>query len=83
MNFLRWVNAVFKEQEQKGSCFKYSHILTPPWNHEQRIRANLYRGAAAAFISLSPEIVLVVTQGQTQVHGCWHHHGCETQAGVL
>ena len=44
MNFLRSVNAVFRKQKWRGSCFKYSYILTSTLNQEKHRIAHSCKG---------------------------------------
>ena len=44
MNFLRSVNAVFRKQKWRGSCFKYSYILTSTLNQEKHRMAHSCKG---------------------------------------
>ena len=44
MNFLHSVNAVFRKQKWRGSCFKYSYILTSTLNQEKHRMAHSCKG---------------------------------------
>ena len=51
MNFLRSVNAVFRKQKWRGSCFKHSYILTSAPNQEKHRTAHSWKGECVFMLS--------------------------------